>query len=198
MRASFLQPAVVFLSLLIPTFAPAQGSADADTREVLAYRLTMPKLRQLNQAMTEMKRLEQADPKFQELQKKKAEAARLAEKDDLTDAETERLAKLEEEIAAAEEGEEQDDPEDPQSLSRMADKMAADPRVAGALRSAGLTPREAAVMMIAFMQAALAGELMESQGITEIPPGVSAENVRFYRENKAELVKLTALADKEQ
>jgi hypothetical protein len=148
--------------------------------------------------VAEVKRLERADPRYQELEKKKAEAAKLAEKDELTEAEAERLARLEEEIAAAEEGEEDEDAEDSQSLSRMAARMAGDAKIAGALRAAGLTPHEAAVMMIAFTQAALAGELMESQGITEVPAGVSAENVRFYRDNKAELMKLTALAEEER
>jgi hypothetical protein len=105
MRTRILPPAV-FFSLLLPVMAAAQGGADADTREVLAYRLTLPKLRQLNQAVAEVKRLERADPRYQELEKKKAEAAKLAEKDELTEAEAERLARLEEEIAAAEEGEE--------------------------------------------------------------------------------------------
>jgi hypothetical protein len=197
-RALDLAVAVALAAVLVPAPAVAQAGADADTREVLAYRLTMPKLRQLDQAMAELHRQMEADPAYQALKKKKDELARLAAKEDLTDAEAERMAQLEEEIAAAEEEEEGGlDPEN-QSLSGMAAKMAGDPRIARALGSARLEAREAAVMMMAFFQAALAAELMESGGVTEVPEGVSAENVRFYRANKAEIATLKGLAREEQ
>jgi len=176
--------------------APAAAQADPDTREVVAYQLTMPRLRQLNQAMVDLQRQRESDPAYQDLMKKKRELAALSEKDELTDAEAERLAQLEDEISRAEEGEDEGDEAD-QSLSGMAARMAADPRVAGALRRAGIAPREAATMMLALMQAAFTAELLKAGTIKEVPKDVSAANVKFYQANEAEIATLTALADRE-
>lgn len=188
---------------LLIAFAPvpavAQANADADTREVLAYRLTMPKLKQLNEVFADLHRQQEADPAYQQLLKKKQELAALAEKDELTEAEQARMARLEEEIAAAEEAEDEGEGEElDQSLSGMAARMAADPRVAGALKRAGLAPREAATLQLAFFQAALTAELLESATIKEIPKEANTENVRFYQAHKAEIATLTALGDQEK
>jgi len=194
-----IQAAIAFLAALAPVPAAAQAGADADTREVMAYRLTMPKLRQLNQFVADLHRQRDADPAYQQLKRKKAELAALAAKDELTEAEGERMAKLEEEIAAAEEAEEGEgiDPEG-QSLTSMAERMTADPRVASALKSAGLSAREAATLELAFFQAALTAELLESGTIKEIPKEANTENVRFYQAHKAEIATLTALAEREE
>lgn len=193
-----VQAAIAFLAALAPVPVAAQADADADTREVQAYRLTIPKLRQLNQVLMELQRQQEADPAYRELQKKKRELAALNEKDELTDAEAERAAKLEEEIAAAEEAEDEGMDPEGMSLDRMVQRMTADARMSGALRSAALVPREAAVMQLALFQAALTAELMASGGITEIPKEANAENVRFYQANKAEIEALKALGSQEK
>jgi hypothetical protein len=195
MRFMIPVAAATALAAAVPT-AVAQ---DADTREVLAYRLSMPKLRQLNEVMADLQRQMEADPAYQALQRKKRELAALAEKDELTEAEQERMAKLEEEIAAAEEAEEEEDVggED-QSLTALAARMEADQRIAAALRRGGLSAREAATIQFALLQAALAAELMESGGVKEVPKDVSAENVRFYQANKAAIQALSGLRFGEQ
>ncbi|MDH4131074.1 MAG: hypothetical protein OEW17_04975 [Gemmatimonadota bacterium] len=179
---------------LAPATAGAQAStADADAREIQAYRLTMPKLKQLNQAMAELRKLEEADPAHQALQKKYKELATLSEKEEPTAADQERMAQLEDEIQRADTDE--DDEDNAQSLSDLAARMAADPRIAGALKRAGLAPREAATMQLAFLQVAFAMAFYESETIKEIPKDVNPENVKFYQANKAELATLTALGD---
>jgi hypothetical protein len=196
-----VRPTTLFATALViasvaPTPAVAQN--DPDTREVLAYKLTLPKLKQLNDAFADLERQRAADPAYQQLLRKKKELAALAEKDDPTDAELERMAVLEDEIARAEEEEEGISLNDDPSLSDMADRLAADPRIAGALKRAGLAPREAATLMLAFFQAAFTAGLMESGGVTEIPKGVNADNVRFVQANKAALEALSALASQGQ
>ncbi len=103
------RPRLALTALLVaiaPAAARAQASSSAaDTREVLAYRLTMPKLNQLSQAMADVQRQREADPAHQRLQGKKRELAALGEKDELSDAEQERMERLEEEIAAVDEAE---------------------------------------------------------------------------------------------
>jgi len=198
MRPPLHLATTVLLASLAPVPAAAQGRpADADTREVQAYTLTMPKLRQLNQVLEDLQRQQEADPAYQRLLAKKRELAALNEKDELTDAEQERMARLEEEIAEAEEAE--DDSEDvDQSLSAMAARMAADPRLAGALKRAGLEAREAVTIQLAFFQAALTVGLLESGTIKEIPKESNTENVKFFQANKAAIATLTALGEREE
>ena len=199
MRPRSSLAAVGLFLLLAPVPAAGQAVSDADTREVQAYRLTMPRLRQLNQVMLELQRLQEADPEYQAVQRKRKELAALSEKENPTEAEQERMARLEEEIAAAEEADE-DEGMDPEgmTLDKMVAQMNAEPRMVGALRSAGLAPREAAVMQLAFLQAALTAELMESGAVREIPKEANAENVRFYQANKAEIMAMKGLGDQER
>jgi len=180
----------ILLALLVPSVTRAQ---DADTREVLAYRLTMPKLRQLNQVFLDLQRQRAADPAWQALQKKKQELAALGEKDELSDAEQDRMARLEAEIEEAEQADEMPEDQD-QSLSAMAERLASDPRTAAALKKAGLAPREAATMSMALLQAAFTVGLLDSGTITSVPKDASAENVTFYQANRAEIEALEGLA----
>lgn len=190
--------ATVALLVLAPAPAAAQGNAaDADTREVLAYRLTMPKLRQLNEFLEDLHRQQEADPAYQAVLKKKKELEALNAKEELTEAEQERMAQLEAEIEEAEQAEEMPEEED-QSLSAMAERMAADPRIAGALKRAGLAPREAATLQLAFFQAAFAVGMLESGVIKEIPKEANTENVKFIQANRAAIAALTALGDQEK
>jgi hypothetical protein len=189
-------PPVVTVALLV-SFTPLRANAqsDADTREVMAYRLTMPKLKQFNQALADYNRQREADPAYKRLQDKKRELARLNEKDELTEAEEERMAQLEAEIAEAEEAEETDDQD--ASLGEMADRLASDRWMAGALQRAGLAPREAATLQLALLQTMITVSMLDAGTIKEIPKEVNAENVRFYQANAAEIATLTALMNRE-
>jgi len=189
----FLLATCIAFALPTPGLAQANTS-DADTREVLAYRLTMPKLKQLNVAMADIQRQRDADPAYQQLQKKKKELAALGEKDEPTAADWDRMAQLESEIEELEQAEEEPEDKD-QSLSGMAGWMAAEPRVSGALKRAGLAPREAATMLMAFVQAAFAVGFFESGTIKEIPKEAITDNVKFVQANRAEIETLTALRD---
>src|SRR3990172_2209775 len=111
MRVTICLATAVLLAGAAPAPAVAQGNTSAaDTREVVAYRLSMQKLQQLNRAMADLQRQRDADPAYQQLQKKKQEFAALSEKEEPTEAEMARMARLEEEIDAAEPAEEE--PED--------------------------------------------------------------------------------------
>jgi hypothetical protein len=190
--------ALTFLLAIATAPAAAQAnSAAADAREVQGYRLTMPKLNQLNQAMADLHRQRDADPEYQRLLSRKKELAALSEKDDPTDADRDRMERLEAEIEEAEQAE--DVPEDKdQSLSAMAQRMAADPRIAGALKRANLAPREAATMQLALFQVTFAVGLLESGSIKEIPKDVNPDNVKFYQANRAAIDALTVLRERDE
>lgn len=188
-------PVALTTLLLALATAPAiaQGNTSAaDTREVQAYRLTMAKLKQLNQVMADLQRQRETDPASQPLRNKKRELATLSEKDDPSDAERERMDQLEAEIQEAEQAEEGAEDRD-QSLSALAQRMAAEPRVAAALKRASLAPREAATMQLALFQVAFAVGMLESGAIKEIPKDVNPDNVTFYKANRAAIEALTAL-----
>lgn len=187
----------ILLVALASVPAAAQATADADTREVQAYRLTLPKLKQLNAAMADLRRQREADPASQQVLKKKQELAVLSEKEALTDSDQERMDRLEAELREAEESEDAPEDTEAQSLSGMAQRMAADPHIAGALKRAGLAPREAATMQLAFIQVALIVGLLESGTIKEIPKDVNSENVKFLQANRAEIKALTGLAQQD-
>ncbi len=189
-RSSLAFP--LLLSLSAAPLAAQASSADADAREVQAYRLTMPKLNQLNQAMADLRRQRDADPASQKLLSKKKELATLSEKDDPTDADRRRMDQLTREIEEFDDSADDSENKD-QSLSAMAQRMAADPRIAGALKRASLSPREAATMQLALFQVAFAVGMMESGATREIPKDVNPENVRFYRANRTAIEGLTAL-----
>lgn len=191
MRVTVFLATVALFPVVAPTLTSAQ--TDADTREVLAYRLTMPKLRQLNQAFDDFNRQREADPTYRALLAKKKELAALREKEELSEAEEERMYQLEVEIDEAE----ADDALEDESLAGMAERIASDPIMAGVVQRASLTPRETAVLVFAFFQAAVIGEMIEGGTISDIPDGVSVENVRFYQANREEISKLTALKERQ-
>ena len=185
---------VALLAALVPVAASAQSPADdADSREVLAYRLTMPKLRQLNQAGLDAAKVRDADPKYRGMAKKKQEYKALQEKEDLTDAEQKRLDQLEREISETDNGVDANDP-NTKSLSDMARQIESNPQLSAALRKAGLPAREAAVMMLALFQAGFTAGMLESGTIKQIPKTVNADNVKFFQANKAELESLQGLS----
>lgn len=193
MRVNLCPATFVLLVALAPSVAAAQGNTTgADTREVLAYRLTLPKLKQLNAALADLSRQRESDPAAQQLARKKKELEALSAKDELTEAEQARIEQLEREIEEAEDPDAGDD--SAQSLTAMAGRMQADPRTAAALKRAGLAAREAATLQLSFLQTALAAELLASGTIREIPKDVNADNVSFYQAHKAEIAAMTALS----
>jgi hypothetical protein len=193
-RTPFALTSLLAALMTAPATAQANTGA-ADAREVQAYRLTMPKLNQLNQAITDLQRQRDADPAYQRLLSKRKELAVLSEKDEPSDADRERMDRLEAEIEEAEQAE--DVPEDKdQSLSALAQRMAADPRIAGALKRASLAPREAATMQLALFQVAFAVGMLESGTIKEISKDVNPDNVKFYQANRAAIEALTVLQER--
>lgn len=181
--------------LTAPVVAQA-NSGNADAREVQAYRLSMAKLNQLNQAMLDWRRQRDADPARVQLLSKKKELATLSEKEEPTAAEQQRMERLAAEIEEAERADDEEDDKD-QSLSDLAQRMTADPRIAGALKRANLGAREAATMQLSLFQVAFAVGMLESGSIKEIPKDVNPDNVKFYRANRAAIGALAALKEQE-
>src|SRR5688572_26320401 len=176
------------LLLCVTAAAPAAAQNDPDTKELMAYRLTMAGINKLNIAMravyTEMK----SDPRVVEMKKLEADAKALSEKEELTEAEEARLAAMMEKKEQLEDaigggmniGNEK-------TLTDMEAKVKTSPVMMRALGKAGLTPREYAKMSIAMLTSAMYAGMQKAGLLKELPKEASPENVKFILDHEAEL-----------
>ena len=187
--------ALVLLSL--PTlFAQAQG--DADTKEILSYRLTLDNLKQFAAATLQMVDAAKTDPRYREVAKLQAELDALEEKDERTEAEEARVEKLTAQIEDLESKMPNAgiNASEAKSLSDMEAAMRKEPLMMSALNSAGMTPRDYAKFTLAFFQAAMVHGMQKQGLVKEIPKELQAtvnmENIKFVEANQAEISKLMA------
>ena len=82
-----------------------------------------------------------------------------------------------------------DDGEDTKTLDQLVAKIDASPPMRQAIQGAGLSTREYAVFSLAMLQAAMASWALDQPG-GKLAPGVSMDNVNFYRRNQAALTKI--------
>lgn len=193
-RAAFIAGGAVIAAAVVALAArPGQDAGpaeDADTRELQAYRLSMPRVRQMNEAYLAYFKALQSDPQFVALQRAREELRALEHKEELTEADERRIAQLEAQVEKAEDLEGLNAGEQ-QSLSDMAKAVERQAPLAAAIRKAGLTPREFAKIQLSLLQAMFVHGFMKSGSTKELPKEVPEENVAFVREHEAEL---TAMA----
>jgi hypothetical protein len=160
-----------------------------------SYRLTMETTKKVHALMRSVMQDMASDPKFQALQKTNGEIEALSKKEELTDAESERLEKLR--ILA----EEQEDAleqatggsmnlNNAQNLNDMEAAIKSNPRLMPALNRAGLTPREYSKYMLATLMAGMVAGFQKSGLLKELPKElkeVHPDNVKFMLEHEAEL-----------
>lgn len=191
---STLSVVLLTVSLVATAAAQSIGFSAADSQELASYRLTMETTNKVRALMRSMMQEMTRDPKFQALQKTKKEIETLSKKDELTDAESERLDKLQ---ALAEEQEDALDQADggmdmssAQNLNEMAAAIKTNPRFLSALTAAGLTPREYSKYMMASLMAGMVAGFQKSglvQGLPKELKEVHPDNVKFMIEHEAEL-----------
>lgn len=161
--------------------------ADADAKELAAYRLTTANLIKVRNLTRQVAQQLSQDPKFRELAKLQAEMKALAEQDEVTDKEQARLDALEVKIEALEDEVPNPLSGDVKSLSEMEAAIRKYPPLMQALKKEGMAPREYATFWLAFVQAAFTYGFQKSGMLKELPPGVNPENVKFIEDNQAEL-----------
>lgn len=184
---------VALLVTAMPAALAAQGAklAAADARELASYRLTMETVRKVQTATRSMVAELKKDPKFQRQMKLEADIERLNKKEELTEAEQERLAALEEEKERLEESSELN-LGSATSLDEMEASVKKMPVVANALARAGLSPREYGTFMMAMIQASMVAGFKKAGMIKEVPRDVNPDNVKFVEEHEAELKAMQA------
>jgi hypothetical protein len=183
------------LSVVILSVAAAQsaGFSASDSKELASYRLTMETTKKVQTAMRALFQEMSRDPRFQALQKTKAEIETLSKKEEPTEAESERLEKLQ---ALAEQQEEAlekgngPNMNTAQNLNEMEAAIKANPHFTAALSAAGLAPRDYAKYMLASLMAGMVAGFQKSGMLKELPADlkeVHPDNVKFIIEHEAEL-----------
>jgi hypothetical protein len=196
---------VVGLTLSLTHGAAAQ-TPSADEKALAAYELTMPVVRKaaaVTIALAEIEAKQKAaDPTLQEMMKLQAQISAIEDKDERTEAEEKQLDKLyERQQALEEERQRADEAEDAksdgvdnnnsQTLAGMEAAFKKQPEAMRLLAAQGLSSREYWLCMMALMQAAMVEDFSQGKAdLKALPPGVNPDNLRFIRENKAELEKL--------
>jgi hypothetical protein len=81
------------------------------------------------------------------------------------------------------------DPE-PRTLVDLVKRIDKEPRLAAAVKTAGLTSREYATVMLCYYPAMMAFSAKKAGAITEIPKDILPDNVALIEANEAELMRL--------
>jgi hypothetical protein len=97
---------------------------------------------------------------------------------------------VESDPALAKKLKESTDPE-PRTLVDLVARIDKEPRLAAAIKNAGLTSREYATVTLCYYPAMLAYAAKKQGTITEVPKDILPENVALIAANEAELMKLT-------
>lgn len=185
--------------LVVPAIAAAQ-TLSPDEKLLSTYRLTMPTVRKVAAVTSKLAELESSSkPEVTERSKLMARMKVLEDKTDrgeeLTKAESAEYDKLMEQVVALETAQAAKDEKDSggtersdQSIAGMEASLKKNPAVMRVFAAEGLTPREYALTMMALLQAGMIEGFGQGKAdLTKLPPGINPENVRFVRENKAEL-----------
>jgi len=178
------------LLVSIPAFAQnLPGANDPDVKEIAAYELTVAGLNKVLQATKNIEAAAKNDPRFQKQVALRAEIKKIENKEEPTDADQERLEKAREELETMREG--IFPKTDNRSLTEMAAAIEKEPAFARAISSAGLTPREYAKFLFAYMTSGMVAGMMEQGVIKEVPKelagSVNPANIKFHQAHKAEL-----------
>ena len=186
--------ASMIVSLISAPQAQSAGFSAADSKELASYRLTMETAKKVYGLMRAMAQDMAKDPKAQALQKTKAEIEALSKKEELTDAESDRLEKLQMQAEQQEEALEQTtggmNMNSARNLNEMEAAVKANAPFMGALGKAGLSAREFSKYILASLMAGMVAGFQKSGLLKELPKDlkeVNPENVKFILEHEAEL-----------
>jgi hypothetical protein len=186
--------ASVIVSLTSAANAQSYGFSAADSKELASYRLTMDTTKKVYTMMRAVMQEMSSDPNYQALQRTKAEIEALSKKEELTDAESARIEKLQMQVEQQEDALQQANSgmnlNDAQTLNEMEAKIKASPRFVAALSKAGLTARDYSKYILASLMAGMVAGFQKSGVLKELPSElkeVNPDNVKFILEHEAEI-----------
>ena len=186
--------ALMIVSLVSAPSAQTAGFSAADSKELASYRLTMETTKKVYALMRAVAKEMASDPKAQALAKTKSEIEALSKKDELTDAESERLEKLQMQAEQQEDALENAtggmNLSNAQNLDDMETAIKANPRFMAALSGAGLTARDYSKYILASLMAGMVAGFQKSGMLKDLPrelKEVNPENVKFMFDHEEEL-----------
>ncbi len=185
---------VVSLSAAV-TAAQMPGLSPADSKELASYRLNMETVKKVHGAMRSVMTEMRKDPKYQALMKLEAEIEALQKKDELTDAESERLEKLVEQREAQQEAFDQEQSKginlaNAKTLSEMEAQIKGHPQAMRALNEVDLSPREFSKFMMVMLMSSMVAGFQKSGMLKELPKELNEihpDNIKFVLDNQAAL-----------
>ena len=180
----------LFLLLVTPTLIVPAGAQtlSPDEKELANYTLTMPTVRKVANAMNALNELESRDPKVRELEKIKKEIETLESKEELTDAEAEKIEQLRQRAGVLDEEIERERPSTTGTLADMEAQIKKHPEAVAILAKEGLTARDFTRTTMALFQAAMVVGFSQGKvDMTKLPAGINPANVTFFQENQKEL-----------
>ncbi|HJU76132.1 MAG TPA: hypothetical protein VJ717_20495 [Gemmatimonadaceae bacterium] len=185
----------IAVSLAATTIAQSPGLSAADSKELASYRLTMENVRKMQSAMRAMMEEAGKDPKYQAIIKLNAEIDALEKKEELTDAEAERLEALRQKKEEAEDAVDDGlNVNDADSLDEMEAQIKKFPPMVRALNAGGLSPREFSKMMMTMLMAGMVASFQKSGMLKELPKDlkeIHPDNVKFMMDHEAEIAAMT-------
>jgi hypothetical protein len=158
------------LHVAAPAAAQLPGANDPDAKELAAYTLTLAGLDKALAATKNLVAAAKNDPRFQKQAALKGEKLRTE------------LEAIEKAIFPNAEN---------QTLTEMDAAMRKEPLVAKAVADAGLTPREYAKFLFAYMSSGAVASMLEQGVIKEVPKELATSlnpaNITFFQTHKTEL-----------
>lgn len=188
MRCRTMVSGLAVLALVAGAGAAAAQQADADMKELAAYRLTKEGLDKYAVVLRTLVVELPKDPAFQEMAKLEAELERLDAKDELTAADEKRIdaieARMEQLEGAVELSMTDGDLDDVEAQILKSRAMAT------AIKAGGMSAREYAKFTLALFQASMVAGMQKAGLLKELPKEISAENVQFALKHEQELQKI--------
>lgn len=184
------------LACLLAGASPAQAQnraeVDRDVQELRQYRLSMPKVKQMAAATMAFAREIEKDPDARASKQLDREIEALEGKGSLTEPQQKQLEQLRSKREALDKAESDKDGDDgdPKTLEDMTRRIEREPRLASAIKGAGLTSREYSLITLSFFQAMFAHMMQKSGALKDLPKEVPPENVQFVQQNEAELTQI--------
>jgi hypothetical protein len=171
-----------------------RAEMDRDAQELRQYRLTMPKVKQMAAATLAFAREVEKDPAVRASKQLDREIETLETKGNLTEPQRKELEQLRAKRDALDKADADKDTddglEDPKTLADMTRRIEREPRLATAIKNAGLTSREYSLLTLTFFQAMFVHMMQKSAGAKELPQGILPENLQFVQQNEAELTQI--------
>ncbi len=172
-----------------------RAEIDRDVQELRAYRLTMPKVKQMAAATLAYAQAQSRDPRVQARRNREKELTALEAKSEarLTQAEQKRREELRAKLDAEDaEAARRGDDQEPKTLGDMARRIEREPDLGERDSHRRAHHARYSMLTLSFFNAMFAHGMKKAGTIKEMPADILPENIAFIQSNEAELNQIFA------